>query len=68
MAAQYLLQRRSFDGQYQNPFRSQPGVRYTAWKTISKHPELEEARATRASANTAGLVSYRICYKGKTIE
>ena len=68
MAAQYLLQKRRFDGQYQNPFRSKAGIRYTAWKTISKHPELEEARATRASAKTAGLVSYRIRYKGKTIE
>jgi hypothetical protein len=68
MAAQYLLQKRSFDGQYQNPYRSKAGVRYTAWKTISKHPELEEARATQRSAKRAGLVSYRIRFKGQTIE
>jgi len=67
MAAKYLLQKRQFDGHYQNPFRK-AGVRYTAWKTISKHSELEEARATQRSAKRAGLVSYRIRYKGKTIE
>ena len=69
MAAQYLLQKRSFDRTYSNPYRPRAAaIKYTPWKTISKHPGLEGARAAKAGAKTAGLVSYRICYRGQAIE
>lgn len=60
-SAHYLLQRRETDGLAQTAYGSK--VRYTSWKTVSKHTSIDDAWETRRP----GLYDWRVLYHGKVV-
>jgi hypothetical protein len=62
----FIVKEKKYDGMYYNPYKKGGrAVRFTPWKTLSKHDTLEEAQ--KAATVIVGLSKRAIFYKGSRI-
>ena len=61
MTAKFIIQRREVDRTFSNPYGS--GLKYTKWKSISKHVTPEEAVEELENKSQTGLAEFRIKFK-----
>jgi len=65
MAAKYLLQRRDYTGMVRRPMGGKQHT-YSKWRTVAKYDDFESG--AEAIRNARGLYSFRLTYRGKTID
>lgn len=61
----FMLQERSIDGTYSNPYRRRSALRFTAWRTISIHDNMGDAVKAWTGWNGNGLSMRRVTFGGR---